>query len=150
LADIQQARDAAQQLAHQLTIVNASDASELGSAFATLANEQVDALFVQVGPFTTDQRTNIAALAARRSLPTIYALREYVDAGGLMSYGTSITDANRQLGAYTGKILKGMNPTDLPVMQSTTFELVINMRVAKALGLTIPATLLVRADEVIE
>ena len=149
-SDTRQARDAAQLLGHKLIIVNASAASELEPAFATLANEKVEALFVQVGPFTTDQRTNIAVLAARHSLPAIYALREFVDAGGLMSYGTSITDANRQLGVYAGRVLKGTKPADLPVMQSTTFELVINLKTAKALGLAIPPTLLARADEVIE
>jgi putative ABC transport system substrate-binding protein len=122
----------------------------LEAAFAALTKDKVEALFVQVGPFTTDQRTKITELAASHSLPTIYALREFVDAGGLMSYGTNITDANRQLGAYAGRILKGTKPSDLPVMQSTTFELVINMKVAKALGLKVPTSILLRADEIIE
>jgi putative ABC transport system substrate-binding protein len=149
-SDVNQAQDAAQLLGHRLAIVHASAASELEQAFATLSKEKVEALFVQVGPFTTDQRTNIAALAARYSLPAIYPLREFVDAGGLLSYGTSITDANRQLGVYTGRVLNGTKPADLPVMQSTTFELIINLKAAKALNLTIPQSIVLRADEVIE
>jgi putative ABC transport system substrate-binding protein len=117
-------------------------------AFATFAKEGVEALFIQVGPFTTDQRTN--ALAAQHFLATIYALREFVDAGGLMSCGTSIADANRQLGIYASGVLKATKAAVFPVVQSTTFELVINMRAAKALGLAIPQTLLARVDEVIE
>jgi putative ABC transport system substrate-binding protein len=149
-SDTQQAQEAARVLGHKLVIANASAESDLESAFATLANDKVEALFVQVGPFTTDQRTKITPLAARYRLPAIYALREFVDAGGLMSYGTSITDANRQLGIYTGRVLKGTKPADLPVMQSTTFELVMNMKAAKALGLAIPPGVLAIADEVIE
>jgi putative ABC transport system substrate-binding protein len=148
--DTKQAQDAANVLGHELVIVNASAESDLEPAFATLAKEKVEALFVQVGPFTTDHRTKIAVLAARHRLPTIYALREFVDAGGLMSYGTSITDANRQLGVYAGRVLKGIRPSDLPVMQSTTFELVINLKAAQALGLDVPTSILLRADEVIE
>jgi putative tryptophan/tyrosine transport system substrate-binding protein len=149
-SDIKQAQDAAQLLGHRLVLVNAAAASEVELAFATLEKEKVEALFVQVGPFTTDQRKKIAELAARHPLPAIYALREFVDAGGLMSYGTSITDANRQLGIYAGRVLKGTKPAELPVMQSTTFELVINLKSAKAQGITIPQSILLRADEVVE
>jgi len=149
-SDTEQANEAANVLGSKIVITNASRESELEPAFAKFALEKVEAIFVQVGPFTTDQRTKIAALAARHALPAIYALREFVDAGGLMSYGTSITDANRQLGIYAGKILKGTKPADLPVMQSTIFDLVINVKVAKALGLNIPTSILLRADEVIE
>ena len=111
-SDTKQAHEAAGVLGHKLVVANASAASDLEPAFAVLVKEKVEALFVQVGPFTTDQRTRIAALAARHTLPTIYALREFVDAGGLMSYGTSITDANRQLGIYAGRVLKGTKPAN--------------------------------------
>ena len=150
LSDTKQAQEAARLLGHKLIIVNAKAPSDLGPAFAAMTRDKVEALFVQVGPFTTDQRTKITELAASHSLPAIYALREFVDAGGLMSYGTSITDANRQLGTYAGRILKGTKASDLPVMQSTTFELVFNMKVAKALGLKVPTSILLRADEIIE
>jgi putative tryptophan/tyrosine transport system substrate-binding protein len=149
-SDTQQAQEAARALGHKLVIVNASAESDLEPAFTMLAGEKADALFVQVGPFTAEHRTKITALAARHALPAIYALREFVDAGGLMSYGTDITDANRQLGIYTGRVLKGTKPADLPVMQSTKFELVINLKAARALGLDIPTSILLRADEVIE
>jgi putative ABC transport system substrate-binding protein len=149
-SDTEQAREAARVLGHNLVIVNASTESDLEPAFATLVKEKVEALFVQVGPFSTNQRTKITTLAARHTLPAIYALREFVDTGGLMSYGTSITDANRQLGIYTGRVLKGTNPADLPVVQSVAFELVINLKAARMLGLDIPTSILLRADEVIE
>jgi ABC-type uncharacterized transport system substrate-binding protein len=149
-SQMNQAREATNALGHKLVIANASTERELESAFAMLAQERVEALFVQVDPFFTDRREKVAALAAQYSLPAIYALREFVDAGGLMSYGTSVTDANRQLGVYAGQVLKGKNPADLPVMQSTKFELVINLATAKTLGLTVPPTLLTAADEVIE
>jgi putative ABC transport system substrate-binding protein len=149
-SQMNQAREATNALGHKLVIANASTERDLEPAFVMLAQEQVEALFVQVDPFFTDQRGKIAALAAQYSLPAIFALREFVDAGGLMSYGTSITDANRQLGDYAGQVLKGKKPADLPVVQSTKFELVINLKTAKALGLTVPPSLLATADEVIE
>jgi putative ABC transport system substrate-binding protein len=149
-SQMNQAREATNALGHKLVIANASTERDLESAFILLAQERVDALFVQVDPFFTDRRGKIAVLAAQYSLPAVYALREFVDAGGLMSYGTSITDANRQLGVYTGSILKGAKPAELPVLQSTKFELVINLTTAKALGLTVPPGVISIADEVIE
>jgi ABC-type uncharacterized transport system substrate-binding protein len=144
------AQEAADMLKHKLVVVNASTESEFEPAFEGLVRERVEALLVQVDPFFADRRSRIATLASRHALPAIYALREFVDAGGLMSYGTSITEANRQLGLYTGRVLNGAKPAELPVMQSTLFELVINLKVAKALGLDVPTTILLRADEVIE
>jgi putative ABC transport system substrate-binding protein len=150
VSDIKQAQEAADALALKLVVAKAATERDLNLAFGTLGEAHVEALFVQVGPFFTDQRTRIAALAALHSLPAIYALREFVDAGGLMSYGTSITDANRQLGIYAGRVLNGAKPAELPVMQSTSFELLINLKAAKALGLDLPTSILLRADEVIE
>jgi len=147
-SDTQQAQEAARALGHKLVIVNAS--ADLEPAFTMLAGEKADALFVQVGPFTAEHRTKITALAARHALPAIYALREFVDAGGLMSYGTHLLDMFRQVGVYAGRILKGAKPADLPVLQSTRLELVINAQTARMLGLTVPASLLSIADEVIE
>ena len=131
-------------------VAKASTESEIKSAFTTFVHQQVAALFVDTEPFFTDQRAKIVALAARHALPAVYQLREFAAAGGLMTYGTSITDANRQLGVYTGRVLKGTNPADLPVIQSMRFELIINRKTAQALGITIPPTLLILADEVIE
>ena len=145
-----EAQKAADMLSLKLVVVHASVERDFDPAFTTLIQQRVGSLFVEVDPFFTDQRARIAALAAQHALPSIYALREFVDVGGLMSYGTSITDANRQLGVYTGRVLKGTKPTELPVMQSTIFELVINLKAAKALGLEVPTSILLRADEVIE
>ena len=143
-------QDAARTFGREIQIVQASTASQLDNGFATLASQRADALIVVPTPFFTRQRTRIAELATRYALPAIYGLREYAAAGGLMSYGASLTDAFQQAGGYAGRILKGEKPADLPVLQPTKFDLVINLTTAKALGLEIPAKLLALADEVIE
>jgi putative ABC transport system substrate-binding protein len=134
----------------QLRIVNATSASEIDAAFAALADQQVRALIIDTDLFLFGQREQIIGLAARHSIPAIYYRREFVVAGGLLGYGPSFATAYRQAGVYAGKILGGTKPSDLPVLQPTTFELVINAKAAKALGLTVPPTLLATADEVIE
>jgi putative tryptophan/tyrosine transport system substrate-binding protein len=131
-------------------VLNASTSREIDAAFATLARERPDALFVAPDVFFASQRVQIATLAARERIPAVYGQRDFIAAGGLMSYGTNIADMFRQVGVYTGKILNGAKPADLPVMQSTRFELVINLTTAKALGIEVPETLLATADEVIE
>jgi putative tryptophan/tyrosine transport system substrate-binding protein len=134
----------------QLQILNASSASEIDAAFAAVAHERADALFVGPDAFFNTRRVQLANLAAHYSIPSAFAVREYVDAGGLMSYGTSVSDMYRQVGIYTGNILKGSKPADLPVLQSTKLELVINAQTARMLRLTLPSSLLSVADEVIE
>jgi putative ABC transport system substrate-binding protein len=134
----------------QLHILNASTENEIEAAFVTLARNQIEALFVAPDPFFISQRDQFATLTARYRIPAAYSTREDVEAGGLMSYGTDNQESWRQVGIYTGQILKGAKPADLPVIKSTKFELVINLKTAKTLGLTIPAGVLSIADEVIE
>ena len=141
---------AARAMGLQIQVFNASTSREIDAAFATLVNERPDALFVGAGPFWIDRRVQIAQLAARHALPAIYQDRLIAEVGGLMSYGASLTDAYRQFGIYTGRILKGAKPAELPVLQSTKFQLVINHPTARMLGLTVPDKLLATADEVIE
>jgi putative ABC transport system substrate-binding protein len=141
---------AARSLGQQLIVLHASRDRDLEKASATLDQQRADALIVLGAAFFLSQRDQIIALAAHHGLPAIYQVPDFVAAGGLMSYGASIRDAYRLVGVYTGKILHGAKPADLPVQQSTKLELIINLKTAKALGLTVPLTLQARADEVIE
>jgi putative ABC transport system substrate-binding protein len=134
----------------QIQVQNAGTIGEIDLAFATFVRERADALFVGPEPVFRVRRVQLALLAAHHRLPATYSLRDYAEAGGLMSYGPSLTDSFRQVGAYVGRILKGAKPADLPVVQSSKFELVISLQPARMLGLTVPPMLLARADEVIE
>jgi putative ABC transport system substrate-binding protein len=141
---------AAVTIGRQVEVLTAGSYSDIDAAFATLMQKGADALLVMPDPMFLTRRVQLTTLATRHVLPAIYPLREFADAGGLMSYGSNQIERFRQVGLYTGRILKGEKPTDLPVMQATTFELVINLQTARALGVDIPATLVARADEVIE
>jgi putative ABC transport system substrate-binding protein len=148
--EIKEARDAAGTLGLQLHVLNASNEDEIDAAFATMVREGAGALVLSPDPFFNGRRVQLAALEARYAIPVIADRREFVEAGGLMSYGPNLADANHQVGVLVGRILKGAKPADLPVQQVVKIELVINLKTAKTLGLTIPLPLLGRADEVIE
>jgi len=141
---------AAHALSLEIKVFNAGTSREIDAAFAGFARERPDALFVGTGPFFTDRRVQLALQAMLHRIPAAYPYREFVEVGGLISYGASLREAFRQLGDYTGRILKGVKPADLPVLQSSKFELVINHQTARMLGVTVPPTLLATADEVIE
>jgi ABC-type uncharacterized transport system substrate-binding protein len=147
---IRDMQEAARTKGLQLPVLKASNESEIDTAFASLVQLQAGALVVAGDPFLSSRREQIVVLASRNAVPSIYAWREFAASGGLISYGSSLTSAFRLVGAYAGKVLQGAQPADLPVQQSTTFELVINVKTAKALGLTVPQSVLTRADEVIE
>jgi putative tryptophan/tyrosine transport system substrate-binding protein len=147
LRDVQ---SAARAVALDIQVLNAGTPREISAAFETLVREQRDVLFVDLDPFLTSRRVQLVTLATRHAVPTSYAVREFTEIGGLVSYGASLTDAYRQLGVYTGLILKGAKPSEVPVVQASKFELVINAETARILGLTVPPSLLAVADEVIE
>jgi putative ABC transport system substrate-binding protein len=151
-ADVQlrEVVEAARRMGQQIRILNVSTDTEIETGFARIIEARADALAVVGNPFLLTRRNQLVALAARHAIPAIYEQREFVTAGGLMSYGSSITDVYRQVGVYTGRILQGEKPSDLPVLQPTMFEMFINLKTAKTLGLSIPLTLQVAADELIE
>ncbi len=141
---------AAGKLGLQLNILYASNERQIDAAFATLTDHKVGAIVIEADAFLSDRQDQLVAFAARQGIPAIYAVPENAVAGGLMAYGASVADAFRQAGTYIGRVLKGEKPADLPVIQLTKFELVINLKTAKALGLTIPQTLIATADQVIQ
>ena len=149
-ATLREVQNAADALGLQIHVVNASTSDEINAAFATISHERAEALFLGPDAFFNSRRVQLVTLSARDRIPTVYGTRDYVEVGGLMSYGTNITDSFSQAGVYVGKILNGTKPAELPVIQSTKFEFVINLQTAKALSLDVPSGLLLAADEVIE
>src|SRR5439155_3262835 len=147
---IRDAKAAAASIRRQIEVLTASTNRDIDTAFTTLVQNRVDALLISPSPLFSNRRVQLVTLAAHHRVPAIYYTREYVEAGGLMSYGSSNTELARQTGVYTGRVLKGEKPADLPVAQPTKFELVINMQTARTLGIDVPPTLLALADEVIE
>jgi putative ABC transport system substrate-binding protein len=147
---LREVREAARAIGLQTDVLNASTSGEIDAAFATVARERPDALYVAPDGFFSSRRVQFVTMTARDRIPAAYPNRDFVAAGGLMSYGTDVADRFHQTAVYTGKILNGTKPADLPVVQPTKFEFVINLKAAKALGLTIPETLLATADEVIQ
>jgi len=149
-SNVRDIEGAARALGLQIHVFNASTVGDIDATFAAIVRERFDVLFVVPDGYFNNRRVQLATLAARHSIPAAYAQRDYAEVGGLMSYGTNLADARRQVGIYTGRVLKGEKPADLPVLQPTRFELVINVTTAKAIGLEVPLSLLARADEVIE
>ena len=149
-ANLRDVETAASAMALQIVVFTAGTSGEIDTAFAAIARERPDAVFISSGPFFTSRRVHLAHLATHQRLPAIHGSRFYPEVGGLISYGASVPEAQRQAGVYIGRILKGAKPADLPVVQSSKLELVINHQTARLLGLTVPASLLARADEVIE
>ena len=149
-ATLREVKQAASAIGLQMQFLNAATSQEIDAVLATAARERVDALFVGADPFLNSRRVQLSLLAMRHAIPAIYSTREFAEVGGLLTYGSDVADAYRQVGVYAGRILKGAKPMDLPVVQSTKLELVINHQTARMLGLTVPDKLLVAADEVIE
>jgi len=149
-ANLRDVEKTARAMGLKIQVLHASTSEEIDSAFELLAKERPDALFISSGPYFTDRRVQLAHLATRHAIPAIHGNRQYAEVGGLISYGASLADALRQAALYVGRILKGAKPADLPVVQATKFELVINAQTARILHLTVPQTLLIAADEVIE